>query len=170
MRRLRAFTAHSPTIVISIIAVVFSLGGGAYPATTLSGRQIATALAAGSQIAGHRTSTAPLPATSFSWHRLTLINGWKPVPGGLSFGHPSYAISGGVVYLRGALHQPVPGNPQFAILPSGARPAHLLDIIILTAFASSGALVIDPNGRMEAAGANATTFTSLAAVSFPRSS
>lgn len=158
MRRLRTLTAQSPAIVISIIALVFSLGGGAGYA------------AAGSRTGQHRASTAQPRATAFTWHNLHLINGWKPAPDVVDSGRPAYALRGGIVYLRGAIYQPVPGSGKFAFLPPGTRPAHNLLTIIYTSPGAAGTLVIATTGVMLAVGGNAAVFSSLAAVSFPRTS
>lgn len=158
MRGLRTLTAQSPAIVISIIALVFPLGGGAGYA------------AAGSRIGQHRARRPSCGATTFSWHDLHLINGWKPAPGILDSGRPAYALRGGIVYLRGAIYQPVPGSGKFAFLPPGNRPAHNLLTIIYTSAGAAGTLVIATTGVMLAVGGNAAVFSSLAPVSFPRTS
>ncbi len=156
MRRLRSSTAQSPAIVISIIALVFSLGSGTYAATTLNGRQIGPA------------NPAATSATQLRWHRLHLMNGWMPPPSILNEGHPAYAVSGGIVYLRGVMSSGT--SPLFAHLPPGARPKHNLATLVDTFNGVPGALIIDANGEMDVFGGNATTFASLAAVSFPRTS
>ena len=167
MRRLRSSTAQSPAIVISIAALVFSLGSGTYAATALTGRQNGPASPSG-WVARHDASPAAVPATQLRWHRLHLMNGWMPPPSILNEGHPAYAVSGGVVDLRGVMSS---GTSQlFAHLPPGARPKHNLAILIDTFNGVSGALIIDADGEMDVFGGNATTFASLAAVSFPRTS
>src|SRR5215467_5678605 len=74
MRPFRALASQSPAIVISIAAMILSLGGGAYAATALTGRQ-----------------AEPASANTFTFHNLTLINGWKAY--GLGAGRPGYAVS-----------------------------------------------------------------------------
>src|SRR5712692_3830750 len=123
MPRLRSFAGQSPAIIISVIALIFSLGGGAgYAATMLNGRQNAPRSIQGSRLLNHGTGPARLRAASLTWHLLTLVNGWKPVARSLHFGRPAYAVSGGIVYLRGAMKSG-PSLPVFAHLPRGARPA-----------------------------------------------
>ena len=72
------------------------------------------------------------------------------------------------MYLRGAIKQPnTAGGTMFATLPASARPAHNLYIQIYTSSDTPGILRIDASGSMEAFGENASTFASLAAVSYP---
>jgi len=162
MRGLRSFITQSPAIGISIAALTLSLGGGAYAATAI----------AGSQGRAHAASSRTLTASSINFHRLTLINGWKGggTSGTGSNGPPGYAISGGVVYLRGALHGG--GSAQFAVLPRAARPAHDLWIPVVNANQGDGAIFIRRNGVMSLLNpnANAAVFSSLAGVSYPRNS
>ena len=107
------------------------------------------------------------PATTMKSHKLALENGWvssQPVWG---TGNPSYEVSAGVVYLSGSMH----GGTQHlaAVLPVAARPKHLLYIQVYSFTGHPGWLEIFPNGNLEAFGSVATSFTSLAGVSFPTS-
>src|SRR5690349_1865073 len=63
------------------------------------------------------------PAPAMAGHKLALKNGWVSSQGQYSTGDPSYAVSGGVVYLSGSLHQASGTNQVFAVLPPGDRPA-----------------------------------------------
>jgi len=153
MHRLRSRIGQSPAIVISILALAFSLGTGAGYAS--------------SPVASHDA-----PATSVTFHKLTLIGGWK------SLGEsPRYAVSAGVVCLSGSMHQTIANGPLvFAVLPAGARPAHTLDIGLYTSnraqpsTGAEGVLVIGTNGDMSAFQGFAPTLSSLAGLSFQRSS
>jgi hypothetical protein len=148
MKSLRSVMAQSPAIVISVLALILSAGGGAAYAAT----------------------RAPAAIT---WHNLALLHGWKSSQGQYGTGNPSYSISNGVVYLSGSLHHPSGSNEQFATLPKGARPTHDLYITVYTLDDSSGTLYIGANGVIDAyspVAADATGFTSLAGVSFPTSS
>jgi hypothetical protein len=139
--------------VISVLAFVFSLGTGAgYAASPLTGHDA--------------------PAAGVTFHNLPLINGWKGV--GES---PRYAVSAGVVYLSGGMHQTIAHGPLiFAVLPAGARPAHTISIGLYTSngaqpsTGAEGVLVIGTNGDMSAFQGFAPTLSSLAGLSFPRSS
>jgi hypothetical protein len=160
MRGIRALAAQSPAILLSLLALLFSLGGGAYAATTLTARQA--------------PATIRTAASAITFHALHLTGGWRSGSGGLfRLGGPGYAVSGGVVYLTGALFQPKTGNPEFARLPRAAWPHANLFIpvtINVTNAVTTGTLYIRTNGVLEvfaADQANAAASTSLAGVSFP---
>jgi len=147
MGRIRSFTAQTPAIVMSVLALALSLGGGAAYA------------------AAHTTSPA---AASFSLQKLTLKNGWTS--GCCSAGAPRAGVSGGVVYLAGAIAGTSATSSVFARLPLNDRPAHNMWLPVYTLDGTEGSLFIGPDGTMEAFGGSATGFTSLAGVSFPRNS
>jgi hypothetical protein len=161
MGRFRSLIAQSPAIVISILAVVLSAGGGAYASTQLS--------AANSAAASH-TVTAGV-----SWTSLSLINGWVSENGAFQSGNPKVAEQSNIVYLSGSLAQPTPGSSQFATLPSSFRPSHNMWITVYTIDGTSGTLYIGHDGTMEATSGgscgsgqtDAECFTSLATVSYP---
>jgi len=151
MKRLRALASQSPAIVISVIALTFSLGGGAGYAAT---------------------ATSSHPATKITWHSLALRNNWKPAAKGFQVGWPKYAVSNGVVYLTGVAarsNQSSPIPSVIGVLPKGARPTHNL---WMTAFnyAAAGASEIEiaTNGNVEVLGngGDENYFTSLAGISF----
>lgn len=157
MKMVRSLTAQSPALVISMLALVMSVGGGAAYAATSS--------AAPSQPA----------AVSVSWHKLGLLHGWKSSQGNYGTGDPRYSVSSsGIVYLSGSMHQSSGTNTVFAVLPRAARPAHNLYMPIYTFGASAGSLVILKNGSMAVfsnnAGNVAQEYSSLAGISFPRTS
>jgi hypothetical protein len=114
------------------------------------------------------------PAPALTMQKLTLEDGWVSSQGQYNTGDPSYAVSGGTVYLAGSLHQPVGTSQIFAVLPKAYRPAHDLYIQVMvytpdnTAYA--GTVLVEPDGAMWAysqAPGNAQQYTSLAGISFP---
>ncbi|HEY6274920.1 MAG TPA: hypothetical protein VIX86_01190 [Streptosporangiaceae bacterium] len=164
MRPLRSFAVQSPAIVISVAALVLSLGGGAYAATALHGQQTAP----GTTIQAH--SSGALASSEVTWHNLPLINGWQSAQAGNLTGDPRWALSEGVVYLSGSLHQPTPGSAIFAVLPASAHPDHWLYMSIHVQNFGAAELVIAPDGTMSvhsSTPADSQSFTSLAGVSFP---
>lgn len=167
---------QSPAIAISIAALACSLGGSAFAVAHRHGTQIATpaALIATNRTAHPSTGLAPENA-GLHWHNLTLVNGWITLPRSSRVGQPAFAISQGIVYFRGALQQPSPGNPFFAILPAHLPLHHVLRIAISVApdpgQGIGGTLRITPIGggdwELEAIGPQAPFFASLAGASFP---
>jgi hypothetical protein len=161
MSKVRALSAQSPAIVISTLALIFSLGGGAYAATALAG--------------GSPSGTSATRPVKLTFHRLGLVNGWKPTEKALNAGTPSYTVSNGIVYLSGGIFQPVQGKAEFAVLPKGVRPATNLFITVSVeeGLSNVGTLFISPKGVMEAyatppgEGTPASDFTDLSGVSFP---
>ena len=140
MGRFRSLAAQSPAIVISILAVALSFGGGAYASTHVS---------AGSSAAdSHSVATAGV-----SWTSLTLVNGWVSENAAFASGNPKVAQQNGIVYLSGSLAQPSGTNDQFATLPSADRPTHNMWITVYTVDGSSGTLFIGHDGRMDASSA-----------------
>lgn len=109
------------------------------------------------------------PAAGVTWHRLTMMNGWKSA-GSIGTGFPSYAVKNGVVYLSGSVRQLSGNVVEFALLPKAARPAHLVVIPVYTNGDTNGWLEIYPTGNIYANSnpyTNAQDYTSLAGVSFP---
>jgi hypothetical protein len=108
--------------------------------------------------------TAGKPAS----HALNLINGWFSPQSSDHTGTPSYRLSGGVVYLSGAVRQSTSGgDTEFAVLPRADWPANNLYISIYTLSGDVGFLLIQNDGEMFAGGSSAWVLTSLAGVSFP---
>jgi hypothetical protein len=161
MSRIRTLSAQSPAIVISTLALLFSLGGGAYAAT---------ALTAGNAAPGH-----PARAARLTFRRLSLVNGWKAAPKSYDVGTPSYTVTNGIVYLSGGVFQPIQGKAEFAVLPKGNRPATNLFITVSVeeGLSNVGTLYISPKGVMEIyatptdSGTPASDLTTLGGVSFP---
>jgi hypothetical protein len=140
MARLRSFVVQFPAIAIAVLALAFSLGGGA----------------------AYAASAAEQPMT-VSFHGLKLINGWSRFS--VATGAPSYAVSNDVVYLSGGMHQ-TSGSSEFAVLPKGARPSHTLWIGVYSEATTSAFVEITPSGAMFIGGSDAQFFASLAGVSF----
>jgi hypothetical protein len=142
---------QSPAIIISIIALTLSLGGGAgYAASVATSRP------------------APVKIT---WHGLSLRQGWHAAAKGYGAAKPSYTVSNGVVYLTGAASRTNPSLPSIiGVLPRGARPAHVLYLAGFN-YAASGGVDFDvfPNGDIEVlgSGGDQSYFTSLAGIEFP---
>jgi hypothetical protein len=147
-------------MTLAIIAAVTALAAGA------------TAAAAASSPGKARAASHPA-AAAFTWTPLHLINGWTALSGP-TYGTPSYAVQDGVLYLRGVLSAPASGEPEFAVLPSGARPAHFLWLSYLNFGADNvGEMEIEPSGELFAYGSTTggpAVDPSLAAISFPLSS
>jgi hypothetical protein len=110
------------------------------------------------------------PAPSLTTHKLTLEDGWKSSNGQYGTGDPSYAVSGGTVYLSGSLHQPVGTSEISTTLPAAARPAHTMYLTVYTYDGTLGLVEIEPNGTMYTYMGGAQQFTSLAGISFPAAS
>lgn len=166
--RFRDCAVRSLAIAVPMMAIVSVLGGGAYAAAENAGLTAARSIQ-GTRIASHGPGSQP-GASALRWHKLTLLDGWKSSQGVYDTGNPSYAISGGVVYLSGSIHQASGTDNVFAILPAAARPTRWLYLTVYTYFGTSGTLLIRPGGAMSAystPSGNATGYTSLAAVSFP---
>jgi hypothetical protein len=151
MKGFRAHADRPVAIVVSIIALLFALGGGAYA----SARNVAR---------------PPLVVTTVTEHTLTLLNGWQSANSTSGTGKPKFAVSGGVVYLSGSLMAPNPSSNEFAKLPAGARPGHILYLPIYTSQGAGGTVQIFPGGVMAVFSNNpvsAHDFSSLAGISFP---
>src|SRR5579859_5281087 len=164
-RRLRSWVAKAAAIAVPA-ALTVAASGAAHAAAA---RQASPAAAHRGQAPALGIGARPA-ATTFSWHKLALLNGWKSSQTSYHSGSPSYAISNGIVYLAGALHLSAGASKQFAVLPRAARPAHRMFVKVYTANGTYGILQLNRNGAVLASSSpagNARTFLSLAAVSFP---
>lgn len=154
MSRLRTLMSQSPAIIISLIALTFSLGTGAGYAATAVGSSPAT--------------------TKITWHTLSLKNGWTGTAKYFSgTGNPAYTVTGGVVYLTGVAHRSNTAVPSvIGVLPKGDRPKHSLWFAGFN-YAGSGQseIAVFPNGNVEVLGGTTAGdqyyFTSLAGIEFP---
>src|SRR5215472_13254959 len=81
MGRFRSLAAQSPAIVISILAVALSLGGGAYASTRVSASPAASQSAA---------------TAGVTWTSLSLINGWASENGAYGTGNPKVSEQNGI--------------------------------------------------------------------------
>jgi hypothetical protein len=152
MSRFRTMMGQSPAIVISLIALTFSLGGGAGYA--------ATVIAKGS-------------APKISWHALPLRHSWTAAPAGFHVGKPTYTVSNNIVYLTGVADRSNQSSPipsVIGVLPKSARPKHNLWFTAFN-YAASGESEIEvaTNGDVEVLGngGDENFFTSLAGIEFP---
>ena len=107
------------------------------------------------------------PAPALATHKLALEDGWVSSNAQYGTGDPSYAVSGGVVYLSGSLHQPVGVSEISAALPAAARPSHSMYLTVYTYGGTLGQVEIQPNGTMYTYMGGAQQYTSLAGISFP---
>jgi hypothetical protein len=155
MSRFRRAMKQSPAIVISLIALTFSLGSGA-------GYAASTVVAKGS-------------APKITWHALPLRNSWHAAAKGFGTGAPAYTISNSVVYLTGVAsrtNQSASIPSVIGVLPKSARPRHGLWFAAYNeAAAGESSIAVLPNGDVEVyAGStpgNQNYFTSLAGIEFP---
>ena len=146
MNRFRALVSQSPAIIISIIALTFSLGGGVGYAATVAQRSA---------------------AIKITWHALSLRNKWTPAAKGFAVGRPAYTVSNGVVYRA---NQSLPIPSVIGVLPVGARPAHNLWFPAFNeAAGGQSAIEVARNGDVEVLGngGDENFFTSLAGIEFP---
>jgi hypothetical protein len=126
----------------------------------------ATVLASSAGSAASVASRTSSQATTLSWHPLTLSNGWQSFPSTSHYGAPAWAVSAGIVYLRGLAHGGA--GADFATLPRRARPAHILWITYVTSGPTTSGLRVEPNGLISLFGpGDAVTLSSLDGVSFP---
>lgn len=107
------------------------------------------------------------PTAAIKSRKLALRNGWQSSQPVYGTGDPSYAVSRGVVYLSGSLHD---GTSVVAtVLPKAARPPRLMYVSVYEFDGSTGFLKILPTGQVEVFGTDATSYTSLADISYPAS-
>jgi hypothetical protein len=147
--------------------------GRAFQSLLVAAALAALGITAGAGSASAATAQPAGPTiTGVTWHQLTLINGW--VSGQSQFpgdGIPAWAVRNGVVYLTGSVIQTSGTNSEFAVLPSAARPSHVLYMAVHVAGQGNhGWIVVYPNGAMYAMGdpySAAQGFTNLAGISYP---
>ena len=150
MGRFRSTVRQSPAIIISLIALALSLGGGAGYAASVA--------------------STKAPVTKITWHALRLVNSWHGAGKAFHTGNPAYTVSNGIVYLTGTADHAGTTLPTLGVLPKGARPAHTLWFGVFNESASGGSFVeIAPNGDVFVGGSGGDEdyFTSLAGVEFP---
>src|SRR5215510_14538597 len=106
MRRFRSLATRIPVLIISMLAVALSIGGGAYASAQAAGggpganlpRNL-PALTPAHHPAGSQAATS----TAVSFHSLSLANGWVSENINLGTGNPKVGLLNGVVYLKGSL-------------------------------------------------------------------
>lgn len=176
MRRFRSFITRTPALVITMLAVALSLGGGAYASALTGGHGHAAGLRGNAPAVTHVVKPGPNAAASSgpTFTPLTLINGWVSENSVYGSGNPKVAIQNGIVYLKGSLAQPTPGNATFTVLPPQYRPTDNMYITVYTNGSTQGSLYISHSGIVEAfsnvscgSGDTSQCFTSLASVSYP---
>jgi hypothetical protein len=155
MSRFRTMMSQSPAIVISVIALTFSLGGGAGFAASVAAK-------------------APA-APKISWHALSLRNSWKAAGKAFSTGNPEYTVSNNIVYLTGVADRANQSAPLgvIGVLPKSARPKHSLWFAAFNyAGAGESSIEVSPNGDVSVLGngGDENFFTSLAGIEFPKGS
>ena len=106
-------------------------------------------------------------STDCQWQPLSLQDGWQSEQSVYNSGDPAYCIDSGYVYLSGSLAQSGSGSDLFAQLPQWAAPASNTYLSVYTYGGTTGAVTIYTNGAMYAWGGKATSFTSLAGISWP---
>jgi hypothetical protein len=176
MRSFRSLIAQTPALVISMLAVALSLGGGAYASTVAvgSGHGVSHPGNAPAVTRVVQADSQAATASGVSWTTLSLVNGWtseKPrrpdrQPQG---GHPErYRLP---VRVAGPAH---PGQRHIrhpaVVVPANPQPLHHR----LHVYRHPGEPLHRHDGTMEAFSSgtcgsrtNAQCFTSLATVSYP---
>ena len=177
MRRFRSLATRIPVLIISMLAVALSIGGGAYASAQAAGggpgANIPRNLPALTHV-HHPAGSQAATLAGITFHGLSLANGWQSENTNVGTGNPRVGLLNGVVYLKGSLAQPTPGSSLFAQLPSAYRPVDTLLIPVWTAGGNFGTLDILSDGRMFlssnapcGSGNTAQCLTSLATISYP---
>src|SRR5262245_38766402 len=117
MRRIRSIAAHTPAIVISMLAVVLGLGGGAYAST----HHLVAGPSQGPihtlQVPHTQGAVCNTVIAGVTWNSLVLQNVWVSSNASFISGNPKVVLQGNIVYLSGSLHQTTLGSSVFAFLP-----------------------------------------------------
>ena len=168
MRYLASPPLRSARLILSAVALLTVIGGAAAAAAPARAGVTQAGLAKAAPSHGSVRS-APAKPAALTWHPITLINGWKSAgKSNLVTGTPAWALSNGVVYLRGAIEQPnASGSFIAGQLPKSARPTRDLYLQVFTTPNVPGVLYIGANGTLDAYFGNSYNFTSLSAVSYP---
>jgi len=134
------------------------------------GRGVIVAALASAALGSGVVAGAPAASasTQCQWQPLSLQNGWHSEQSAWNSGDPAYCIDSGYVYLSGSLAQSgIDKDSFFAQLPQWAAPASNTHLSVYTYGGTTGAVTIYKNGAMYAWGGKATSFTSLAGISWP---
>jgi hypothetical protein len=143
----------SPALLVSVIALVFALGG---VATALPGKKTIDKndLARNVVRSKHikRDQVRPGDLAPVKVVRLDLINGWVPVEGA---GTPSAVKDGfGFVHLEGTIRDGT--DPGTFVLPAGFRPPHNVVEIVSAGGEEVARMVIRPDGATSVVTATAS--------------
>ena len=115
-------------------------------------------------------ASAASASVNCQWQPLSLQNGWHSEQSAWNSGDPAYCIDHGIVYVSGSLAQSRSSSGSyFGQLPQQYRPASNMYLTVYTYAGTHGVVLIDTDGTMYAYGGAATSFTSLAGISFPAS-
>jgi hypothetical protein len=188
--RLKARLTYSN--VVATIAIFMALGGGAYAASQINGKQLKKRSVAGKKlkkntVTGKEVKEATLarvpdaaklggqPASAFAKggaieQRIVgasgqpaFENSWFPSVG---FGAPAFGKDPfGFVHLEGAAQHTGGSTTTIFTLPAGYRPASDTDFAVGVFGPAAGVLSIEPDGTLSVVG-GATTFVSLEGVTF----
>jgi hypothetical protein len=177
MRRFRSLATRIPVLIISMLAVALSIGGGAYASAQAAGGGPGANLPRNVPAltpAHHPATTQAATSPVVTFHGLSLANGWQSENTNDGTGNPRVGLLNGVVYLKGSVAQPTPGSSLFSQLPSADRPVDTMLIPVWTSGGNLGTLEITTDGRMFlfsnapcGSGNTAQCFTSLATISYP---
>ena len=135
MKEFRALAAQSPAILVSLVALCFSLGSGVAYAASLPNSQ----------------SSAAQAVRAITWTDLHLRDGLTGNVG--DGGAAEFGVNGtGVIYLRGTIDSGCATRdvPDAATLPPGDHPAHVLYFPVATTSGQEGGFIgtafVAPNG------------------------
>lgn len=124
----------------------------------------------GSQASGY-TSLANIsfPAPGVTWHKFSLIDGWKSAQTAYNTGAPAYTVIDGVRYLSGSLITSTATNGLWTRLPAVTRTPTVVQIEVYTVASTTGGLAV--TNSLGLVGSNpfsdAQEFTSLGGVAYP---
>ena len=107
------------------------------------------------------------PAATATRTLLPLVGGWQGQLTTTGYESPAWTLTAGTVRLTGPLTSGT--APEFSVLPAFVRPAHTAYFPVVNAGAW-GAVIVKPDGTMQATGPGALTWTELAAVNFTTAS
>ncbi len=141
----------------------------------LGGTAAAARLQPGGVVSSRHQDLGPaalVGSRGVTWHPISLRNGWVPTGRSDSIASPSWAVSHGIVYLRGAVRQAAARRLEFALLPKAARPPRTIDVEVSTGprYGGSAYIEIQADGAMTAhiAPRSSQATALLTAMSYPQ--
>jgi hypothetical protein len=162
----------SPAVVISIAALLVSLGGSAYAVVKINGNDIENRSISGQKLEKDTLTGAEINEAKLGSlppapiHTPALQHGWSELGGG-------WAPAGyfkdklGEVHLVGAIQDGLTGNGNAPfVLPEGFRPSSLKEYL-LACDGLVGSLDVSPNGSVEVYGSSCQSNAELDGISFP---